>query len=65
MPLGGTLPVQVRDPKDEHVLAAALSGKADYLVTGDEDLLHLDGDPKLGNLQIITAREFVNLLDAR
>ena len=28
-----------RDPKDNMILAAALSGKADFLVTGDKDIL--------------------------
>src|SRR5687767_9138621 len=39
------LPLPVRDVKDELILAAALGGNADYLVTGDDDLLVLDGDP--------------------
>lgn len=33
------IPVSLRDPKDVHILAAALGGNADYLVTGDGDLL--------------------------
>lgn len=32
---------EVRDPKDRHVLAAALCACCDYLVTGDADLLDL------------------------
>jgi len=32
-----------RDPKDDYLVAYALSGAADYLVTGDDDLLVLDG----------------------
>jgi hypothetical protein len=32
-----TLPLPVRDPKDEHVLAAALAANVDDLVTGDND----------------------------
>lgn len=31
-----------RDPKDDKFLEIAVSGKADYLVTGDEDLLVLN-----------------------
>ncbi len=30
-----------RDPDDDHVIACALAAKADYLVTGDDDLLVL------------------------
>lgn len=31
-----------RDPKDDHVLALALSGAADWIATGDRDLLALN-----------------------
>lgn len=57
------IPVQVRDPKDVKILAAALGGDADYLVTGDGDLLEHQGDPRLGKLQIVTAAEFLASLD--
>ena len=63
-PLRQRLPIHVRDPKDDHLLAAALGGKADYLVTGDADLLTLDRDPKLPNLRILAVRPFLNLLIA-
>lgn len=59
------LPVSVRDPKDEKILAAALAGRADYLVTGDEDLLELRHDPRLGTLQIVTVGEFLAQLRMR
>jgi len=32
---------QCRDPKDNFLLELALDGKADYLITGDKDLLEL------------------------
>ncbi len=57
------LPVHVRDPKDEKILATALDGKADYLVTGDEDLLVLNGHQELGPLRIITVTEFLDLVE--
>ncbi|SRR6266496_5957610 len=57
------LPVTIRDPKDEIVLATALGGRADLIVTGDADLLVLNGDPRLGNLQIITVRTFLELIE--
>ena len=58
-----SIPVSLRDPKDEHILAAALVGKADYLVTGDDDLLVHQGDPRLGALQIVTASQFLAMLE--
>lgn len=61
VPLKRKLPVAVRDPKDEHILAAALGGEADYLVTGDEDLLVLNKSEALGNLSIISVAEFLKL----
>jgi putative PIN family toxin of toxin-antitoxin system len=30
-----------RDPKDNHIIACALEGKADFIVSGDKDLLSL------------------------
>lgn len=56
------LPLAVRDPKDDMVLAAALGGAADYLVTGDDDLLSLASDPRLGALRIRTVRAFLAAL---
>ncbi len=57
------LPITVRDPKDDMVLAAALGGHADYLVTGDADLLDLRSRSELGTLQIVTVREFLAVLE--
>lgn len=54
------LPIRSRDPKDDKLLACALSAHVDYLITGDEDLLILNGNPALGNLKIITAKDFLN-----
>lgn len=59
------LPVRCRDPKDDKVLACALGGNADFIVTGDIDLLDLDGHPSLGNLRIVTPRVFLTVLDER
>ena len=60
-----TLPLSLRDPKDEKVLAVALGGQADYLVTGDEDLLSVAGNPDLVGLRIITPATFVALLKGK
>lgn len=56
--------MDVRDPKDVMILASALSGRAHYIVTGDDDLLSLDGAPALGALRIVTVRDFLAILAA-
>jgi len=61
-PLRASLPLRVRDAKDDHLLAAALGGEADYLVSGDDDLLSLAADARLGTLRIVTVQEFLGLL---
>ena len=48
--------VVCRDPKDDKLLELAVSGNADFLVTGDKDLLVLN--PFRG-VEIITPREFL------
>ena len=51
----------VDDPGDNLVLATAIAGEADYLVTGDRrHLLHLK---KAQRTRILTARELTELLD--
>lgn len=55
----------LRDPKDVHILAAALNGGADYLVTGDDDLLEHQNDPRLGTLRIVTVARFLAILEDR
>lgn len=49
-----------RDPDDDHVLAAALSVKADFIVTGDKDLLVLE---RYQNTLIVTARAFLDEIE--
>lgn len=53
------LPIHSRDPEDDFLLRDALGGNADYLITGDEDLLELKDDPSLGKLKIITVKDFL------
>ncbi len=48
-----------RDEDDDVVLATALAGKADVIVTGDEDLLVLK---KFRGIEILSARHFLELL---
>ena len=54
------LPVHSRDLKDDYILAASLGGKADYLVTGDEDLLALSANPGLVKLKIVSVSQFLS-----
>ncbi len=53
------IPTVTRDPKDDYLLTYAVVGAADYLVTGDEDLLVLK---QVGNLTVIKPTAFVSLL---
>lgn len=48
-----------RDPKDDFLLALAKKGKADYLVSGDKDLLVLETYQKT---KIIAVDEFEKIL---
>jgi uncharacterized protein len=59
------LPVAVRDPKDEFLLATALGARATHLVTGDDDLLVLRDDQRIRPLRIVTAVEFLAVLAQR
>lgn len=45
-----------RDEDDNRVLEAALEGRCEYIITGDEDLLNLS---KFKNIKIITPNEFL------
>jgi uncharacterized protein len=45
-----------RDPKDDKFLELAVNGKADYLITGDRDLLVLH---PFRNIQILTPTAFL------
>lgn len=53
------LDVTVRDPDDRWILASAVEGRADVLVTGDRDLLDIAG---AAPLPILDPRGFWNLL---
>ncbi len=49
-----------RDEKDNFLLNLSIDGKADYLVTGDKDLLVLK---VIKNTQILTMAEFLLITD--
>jgi uncharacterized protein len=58
-PYQGPLPAACRDPDDEKMLRAAMAGHVDALVTGDKDLLSLDGKYPF---PIVAPRSFVDRL---
>jgi hypothetical protein len=46
------------DPKDDFLFALAKAGKADFLVTGDKELLQLG---TVATVQVVSASEFIKL----
>jgi putative PIN family toxin of toxin-antitoxin system len=46
-------------PKDDAIVACAVEGEADYIVSGDQDLLVLG---QYETVQVITPRQFVDIL---
>ena len=48
-----------RDPKDNFLLELAKDGKADYLLTGDNDLLELK---KIGKTKIVKMANFIEAI---
>ena len=48
-----------RDKRDNQILDLCLAGKADFLITGDKDLLSLK---KFGKTKILKPKEFLKLL---
>ena len=54
--------VNLQDKSDWPILSSALSGGADLLVTGDNELLELR---KIGNMEIVSPRGFWEKLKAR
>ena len=57
--LPDAVPRICRDPEDDWVIACAVAGQADVLVSGDRDLLDLR---QVGSISILTAREFLSHL---
>ena len=51
------LPRIVRDPDDGYLIACALAGEADFILSGDKDVLDLK---MVGRIQIVSARYFVD-----
>ncbi len=59
--IAGTLKNVCRDPKDDMILECALLAKAEFLITGDRDLLAL---VKYEGISIVTPRAFLDLTAA-
>ncbi len=58
----GTTQVEiVRDPDDDKIIAAAVEGNADYIVSRDKDLLDLK---QYQGIKIITPEKFMGILRA-
>lgn len=56
----GDLPTFERDPNDAHVLATALHGAVDYLVSADNDLLDLGA---CAGIPVLSAPAFLGILE--
>jgi putative PIN family toxin of toxin-antitoxin system len=57
-----------RDPKDDVVLEVAVAGQADFIVTGDDDLLTLhpfEGIPIVGPAEFLVALEAASDMPSR
>ncbi len=59
----GPFPLRCRDPKDNYLLAYAEAGHADFLVTGDDDLLDMVDTPF--HFDIVSPAAFLSILRAR
>lgn len=53
------IPLITRDPKDDYLIAYAIVGQADYLISGDNDLLVLE---KVGSVKIVDSGQFRQML---
>ncbi len=47
-----------RDPKDDKFLDLAMNGEADYMVSGDQDLLEMN---EIGKTKIVTPSAFIRI----
>jgi len=51
---------ECRDPKDNLILELSLSGKADFIISGDKDLLVLD---RFRSIEILSVEQFLRGID--
>lgn len=60
----GARPTASRDPDDNIMLAAAVSGKAKFLITNDRDLLDIAvSDQRKYRFEIVTPMEFITRME--
>jgi putative PIN family toxin of toxin-antitoxin system len=57
-----TIPQICRDPDDDRILACAVVGGADVIVSGDDDLLVLD---RVSDISILSAAEFLTRMESQ
>lgn len=55
-------PVRVRDASDEWILASAIAGRADVIITGDSDLLVIG---RKGPVPVLSPRQFWDSLQSK
>ena len=55
-------PVRLRDASDEWILASAIAGRADVIITGDSDLLVL---VRKGPVPVLSPRQFWDSLQSK
>lgn len=58
--IGAPIPCVVRAPKDDYLASHAVLGRADYLVTGDRDLLVLD---PIELVRVVIPAEFLRAIE--
>lgn len=52
----------VHDPKDRIILACAIGGEADYIISGDKDLTSLKN---YAGIHIVTPMEFIEIVESQ
>lgn len=57
-----TLKVVEKDPEDDKFIAAAIEGKADYIVSGDKPVLNLK---EYHGIKVVSPSEFIHILSKR
>ncbi len=63
--LAGNLPglnIIKEDPEDNYILATAVAGKADYIISGDKHLLELN---TFRGIAVVTPKEFCEITEGK